>query len=150
MVTQGIFLVFAGLAVVGALGVVLVRNTVHGALSLGLCLAMVGGLFALLGADFIFAAQILIYVGAIAILFLFVVLLAGRRAELAEKSLNSSAFAAAIAAAMILVIFLGTFWQAKEAFRMLASERFHIIESSYIKGSFPQNMWYYILQKQEE
>ena len=44
----------------------------------------------------------------------------------------------------------GRYVRRQEAFRMLASERFHIIESSYIKGSFPQNMWYYILQKQEE
>ncbi len=120
MLTQAIFAALGGLAVICALGVVLVRNTVHGALLLGLCLAAVGGLFALLGADFLFAAQILIYVSAIAILFLFVVLLAGRRAELSEEPFNKSALAAAVASGLILIVLLGTIAQSKDALKALA------------------------------
>lgn len=121
---QALFLILALAAIVAALGVVLVRNTVHGALFLGLCLSMVGGLYAILGADFLFAAQILIYVSAIAILFLFVVLLAGRRAELSEKSFNSSAFPALVASAMMAIVLMGTFLQAKEALKTLLTGSF--------------------------
>ncbi|MBI4369568.1 MAG: NADH-quinone oxidoreductase subunit J [Elusimicrobia bacterium] len=105
MLTTVLFFVLSGFALAAALGVVLVRNTVYAALLLGGCLSMVGGLYALMGADFLFAAQILIYVGAIAILFLFVVLLAGRRAELSEIPFNDlvlPASAAAVVAAMLL------------------------------------------------
>ncbi|MDE2292377.1 MAG: NADH-quinone oxidoreductase subunit J, partial [Elusimicrobia bacterium] len=58
------------------------------ALFLGLCLAGVAGLFASLGSDFLFAAQILIYVSGVAVLVLFVVLLAGRHSELHLRQTN--------------------------------------------------------------
>lgn len=73
-----------------ALGVVLLPGVMHSALCLGLCLAGVAGIFASLGADFIFAAQILVYVGGIAVLILFVVLLAGSASDLVTRQINDS------------------------------------------------------------
>ncbi|MDA8244582.1 MAG: NADH-quinone oxidoreductase subunit J [Elusimicrobia bacterium] len=77
MTEQIVFYLLAGVIALSAIGVVTLSNVMHSALSLGLCLAGVAGLFAVLGTDFIFAAQILVYVGGIAVLILFVVLLAG-------------------------------------------------------------------------
>ena len=68
---------------------VTVRNVLHSALALGLCLFCVGGLYASLGADFIFAAQVLVYVGGIAVLVLFVVLLAARHSESVLRQTNN-------------------------------------------------------------
>ncbi|MBI3548068.1 MAG: NADH-quinone oxidoreductase subunit J [Elusimicrobia bacterium] len=85
---QFAFYVFAGVTLLAALGVVLLRNVLHAALMLGLCLLGVAGIFAQLGADFLFASQILIYVGGIAVLILFVVLLAGRASELITRQTN--------------------------------------------------------------
>lgn len=82
------FYSLAAVTLGSALGVVLLRNVLHSALLLGLCLAGVAGLFASLGADFLFAAQILIYVSGIAVLVLFVVLLAGRHSELHLRQTN--------------------------------------------------------------
>jgi NADH-quinone oxidoreductase subunit J len=78
-----LFFVFGGVAILSALGVVFNRNAVHSALSLLLNFAMLAGLYILLNAQFIGAAQIIIYAGAIVVLFLFVVMLLGQ--ELGEQ-----------------------------------------------------------------
>ncbi|MEK7288018.1 MAG: NADH-quinone oxidoreductase subunit J [Elusimicrobiota bacterium] len=119
MLSYALFTILALIALVSALGVVLMRNVVHSAVLLGLCLGMIGGLYALLGADFLFAAQVLIYVGAIAILFLFVVLLAGRRAELSERPFNEIVGAGAIAAFLAFALLSGVILQVKGALAAL-------------------------------
>ena len=83
-----VFYSFACVAVLSALGVVLLRNSLHCALLLGLCLSAVAGIFGTLGADFLFAAQLLVYVGGVAVLVLFVVLLSGRSSELRLRQVN--------------------------------------------------------------
>ncbi|MBI4345517.1 MAG: NADH-quinone oxidoreductase subunit J [Elusimicrobia bacterium] len=82
------FYLLAAVTLVSALCVVTLRNVLHSSLSLGLCLAAVAGIFATLGADFVFVAQILVYVGGIAVLVLFVVLLAARQSETFLRQTN--------------------------------------------------------------
>jgi NADH-quinone oxidoreductase subunit J len=65
------FVVLAVVGGVSAISVVLARNVVHAALYLVVTLLAVGGVYLLLGAEFVAWVQILIYVGAIVILFLF-------------------------------------------------------------------------------
>jgi NADH-quinone oxidoreductase subunit J len=65
------FVVLAVIGSVSAISVVLARNVVHAALYLVVALLSVGGVYLLLGAEFVAWVQILIYVGAIVILFLF-------------------------------------------------------------------------------
>jgi len=94
-------IVFYGLAaaVLGsALGVVILRNVLHSALFLGLALACTGGIFALCGSDFLFVSQILVYVGGIALLILFVVLLSGRSKDLQSRQINDQWLAALVVA----------------------------------------------------
>ena len=69
------FYVFAALAVVSAVCVVALRNPVACAMSLVMCFVAVGGLYLNLGATFMSAVQILVYAGAIMVLFLFVIML---------------------------------------------------------------------------
>ncbi|MGH9128033.1 MAG: NADH-quinone oxidoreductase subunit J family protein [Acidimicrobiales bacterium] len=70
--------VVAGLATLcGALGVVLSKNPVHSALSLVLTLFAVAVLFVAQQADFLAAVQVIVYAGAIVVLFLFVIMLLG-------------------------------------------------------------------------
>ena len=77
-----LFYAFAGIAIAGALAMVLnVRNTVAGALSLVATMIALGGIYVLLDAYLIGALQILIYAGAIVVLFLFVVMLLNLRQE---------------------------------------------------------------------
>lgn len=69
------FFLVSLLAVGGALGVVLSRNLIHGALFLIVSLFGGAGLFVLLSAPFLAAVQVLVYIGAIAILVIFAVML---------------------------------------------------------------------------
>ncbi len=75
MLELGFFYMFAGLAVISALAVVLSRNSVHAVMSLILCFFNAAGLFFLLDAEFIGIILILVYVGAVMVLFMFVVML---------------------------------------------------------------------------
>ena len=69
------FWALAVVAVAGALGVVMVRDLFRAALLLALVFVAVGGFFVLMNAEFLAAVQVLIYVGAIAVLFIFGVML---------------------------------------------------------------------------
>lgn len=81
MIEGFLFAMFAGIAVGCAVGVIFNRNAVHCALLLiGVLLAM-SGLFILLNASFLAALQVLVYAGAIMVLFLFVLMLLTIRGE---------------------------------------------------------------------
>ena len=72
-----VFAVAGLMALVGAVGVVVRRNPVHAALSLVLTLFGVAVLFVQQGAHFLAAVQVIVYAGAIVVLFLFVIMLLG-------------------------------------------------------------------------
>lgn len=72
-----IFLVAGAICLVGALGVVLSKNPVHSALSLVATLFGVAVLFVAQEANFLAAVQVIVYAGAIVVLFLFVIMLLG-------------------------------------------------------------------------
>lgn len=78
-----IFLVAGAICLVGALGVVLSKNPVHSALSLVATLFGVAVLFVAQEANFLAAVQVIVYAGAIVVLFLFVIMLLG--VDQAEK-----------------------------------------------------------------
>lgn len=69
-----LFFVIAGLAVLGALNLVFQRHPIHSALSLILVMVSLAILYLLLGAEFIAAIQVIVYAGAIMVLFLFVIM----------------------------------------------------------------------------
>ena len=94
MLDQIVFYSLAILTLSSALAVVLHRNTVHSSLFLGLSLAAVAGLYASLGADFLFGAQIMVYVSGIAVLVMFVVMLLGRASDLHLRQVNERWMAA--------------------------------------------------------
>lgn len=73
--TEILFFVFAAMAVGGALGVVLQRNPVGSLLFMVGALGSVAGIFVLLEAHFLAAIQVIVYAGAIMVLFLFVIML---------------------------------------------------------------------------
>ena len=89
-----VFYSLAAVVLVSALGVVLQRNTVHSSLFLGLSLAGVAGLYAALGADFLFAGQVMVYVSGVAVLIMFAVMLLGRASDLHLRQVNEQWMAA--------------------------------------------------------
>lgn len=72
---QILFYIFAGLAVLGALGVIILRNPIYCALSLVGSFFSLGAIYVLVNVEFIAVMQVLIYAGAIMVLFLFVLML---------------------------------------------------------------------------
>jgi NADH-quinone oxidoreductase subunit J len=80
LLRQLAFWVFAALAGASSILVVTTRNVVHAALGLAAALVGAAGLFILFGAEFVGLAQILIYVGAVVILFLFGIMLTSQQA----------------------------------------------------------------------
>jgi NADH-quinone oxidoreductase subunit J len=72
-----VFAVAAAVVLVGAVGVVVSRNPVHAALMLVMTLFGVAVLFVAQQADFLAAVQVIVYAGAIVVLFLFVIMLLG-------------------------------------------------------------------------
>ncbi len=73
------FVVLAAMTLGAALGVVLLEEIVYSAFLLGAVFVGISGLFILLNADFVAAAQILIYVGAVNVLILFAIMLVNKR-----------------------------------------------------------------------
>ena len=73
--TAGFFYLFAVFAVVAGVMVIVAKNPVHAVLYLILAFFNAAGLFVLLGAEFLAMILIIVYVGAVAVLFLFVVMM---------------------------------------------------------------------------
>lgn len=82
---EGVQIVSVGLLSVmmlgAALGVVLINNIVYSAFLLGGVFVSIAGLYLLLNADFVAAAQILVYVGAVNVLILFAIMLVNKRQD---------------------------------------------------------------------
>jgi NADH-quinone oxidoreductase subunit J len=75
MIPALFFYLFAGLCVASAVMVIAARNPVHSVLFLIMAFANAAGLFLLLGAEFLAMILVVVYVGAVAVLFLFVVMM---------------------------------------------------------------------------
>jgi NADH-quinone oxidoreductase subunit J len=99
-----LFLVFAGIAVACGISVVLQTHPISSALSLIGVMGSLAVLYLLLGAQFIAAAQVIVYAGAIMVLFIFVIMLlnAGR-----ERRTRGS-FMARLLGPPLLIILLGS------------------------------------------
>jgi NADH-quinone oxidoreductase subunit J len=97
-----VFWVAAVLAVLGGLGVVLSRQPIRSVLSLVVVMISLSIQFLLLSAQFIFVVQIIVYAGAVMVLFLFVIALLGPARELGRGRLR---FQPALSALFLLVFF---------------------------------------------
>jgi len=84
-----LFIVFAGFCLAGAVNLLLQTHPINSALSLIVVMTSLAVLYLLLGAEFLAAAQVIVYAGAIMVLFTFVVMLLNAGRE--ERTLGSRA-----------------------------------------------------------
>lgn len=84
-----LFLIFAALCLTGAVNLLLQKHPINSALSLIVVMTSLAVLYLLLGAEFLAAAQVIVYAGAIMVLFTFVVMLLNAGRE--ERTLGSRA-----------------------------------------------------------
>ena len=102
-----VFWVFAPVAIGSAIAMLLMRNAVHAALLLVVNFFCLSVMYLLLDAPFLFAVQIIVYAGAIMVLFLFVIMLLGvdRGEDLRERLVAQRPVAIALGAAIVVEIF---------------------------------------------
>ncbi len=105
---QVLFFVLAATAVVAALGVIFNRNAVYSALSLLVNFASLAVFYLMLNAQFIAMVQIVVYAGAIVVLFLFVVMLLGAGGEMQPRNWFNWRTAFFVGIALVLLTLLGT------------------------------------------
>ena len=120
------FLVFAVIGGLSAIAVVTARNVVHAALYLVVSLLSVAGVYLLLGAEFVAWVQILIYVGAIVILFLFGLMLT--KAPIGRDTLDNQQ--RGIGALVGVGVFAGLVFLIQEAFPMQDAVAFETVQGS--------------------
>lgn len=87
MVHQVLFIIFALICVVGAVNLLVQRHPINSALSLVVVMASLALIYLLLGAEFVAAIQVIVYAGAIMVLFVFVIMLLNAGEE--ERSRGS-------------------------------------------------------------
>jgi NADH-quinone oxidoreductase subunit J len=88
LVAQAIFWIASAVAILGGVGVITLRQPINSVLSLVAVMLALSVLFLLLSAQFIFAVQIIVYAGAVMVLFLFVVALLGPGRERTQGGLR--------------------------------------------------------------
>src|SRR5256886_12141229 len=117
-----LFWIFALMMLIFGAGVVINRNPVASALSLVVSFLGLAALFMSLDAFFVGIIQVLVYAGAVMVLFLFIIMLLDLRAE-ERRKMNFVAFAGGIAVALIffgqLYLVIGQLRQAKQPFPAL-------------------------------
>jgi len=121
MVELVVFVIAGAVVLGGAIGVIVSRNPVHAALSLVATLFGVAVLFVAQAANFLAAVQVIVYAGAIVVLFLFVLMLLGvdRSEDLSIEPIPGQRIAAAIVGvgvlALSLIALASTSWEATGA-----------------------------------
>jgi NADH-quinone oxidoreductase subunit J len=106
MLPQIAFFALSAVALASAVMVITRRNAVHSVIWLIVTLFSVGGVFLMLHAEFLFAVQVILYVGGIMVLFLFVVMLVNLDVAVKQAQFSRQ-WQLALATAVILMAELG-------------------------------------------
>ncbi|MFI5182184.1 MAG: NADH-quinone oxidoreductase subunit J [Thermoanaerobaculia bacterium] len=101
------FWALAAVVLIGAVGVVVMRQPVHSALFLLLSFVAMAGLFVLTRAEFLAAVQILVYAGGIMVLFLFTIMLVNVRRQETERFIHRQAGIAILVGIAFYVVVAG-------------------------------------------
>ena len=110
-----VFYALSALLILGALAVVFLPRIIHAALSLVLFFVAIAGVFILLHAEFIAAAQVIIYAGAITVLVLFAVMLTQRSQSPESNPFNTQHIVAAFVAVATFAALLPALLRARGA-----------------------------------
>jgi NADH-quinone oxidoreductase subunit J len=110
MLIQGLFYLFAGILVLAALGVIGARNPVYSALALVLCFVTSAAIWLLLEAEFLAVVLVLVYVGAVMVLFLFVVMMLDVNLAELRQGFTRFAWLGWLTALAVIVEIAGVVW----------------------------------------
>ena len=104
-----IFFIIAFLAISSAVYFVFARNPLYAILSLIVTMFSIAGLYILLNAQFLWVVQVIVYAGAIMVLFLYILMMLNLNVEDESKKQNLLKFAGIFAGGLLLIGILGAF-----------------------------------------
>ncbi|MBS0420740.1 MAG: NADH-quinone oxidoreductase subunit J [Proteobacteria bacterium] len=110
MLVEILFYIFGTFLVLAALGVITSRNPVFSALSLVVCFITSAAIWLLIEAEFLAVVLVLVYVGAVMVLFLFVVMMLDINIEELRKGFTRYAWLGWITALAVIVEIVGVVW----------------------------------------
>jgi NADH-quinone oxidoreductase subunit J len=107
VLVQILFYAFALVLVASALGMIIARNPVHAALALVMCFVTSAAIWLLIGAEFLAVVLVLVYVGAVMVLFLFVVMMLDINFEELHEGFTRFAWLGGITAIVVIFEIVG-------------------------------------------
>ena len=110
MLIQGLFYLFGALLVLAALGVIVARNPVYSALALVMCFVTSAAIWLLVEAEFLAVVLVLVYVGAVMVLFLFVVMMLDINLAELRQGFTRFAWLGWLTALAVIVEIVGVVW----------------------------------------
>ena len=110
MLIQLLFHLFAAILILAALGVITARNPVYSALALVLCFITSAAIWLLIEAEFLAVVLVLVYVGAVMVLFLFVVMMLDINLAELRKGFTRFAWLGALVALAVIAEIVGVVW----------------------------------------
>ena len=144
------FYVFSLVAVLSALMVISARNPVHSVLFLILSFVNAAGLFVLLGAEFLAMILVVVYVGAVAVLFLFVVMMLDINfVKLREGFLQYLPFGALLGIVLIIelgILFLTKSFSENSLSKFVESPVMNEVENTKLIGQVLYTEYFYLFQ----
>jgi len=108
-----LFYLFAGLALLGALGILLTKNVLYGAFLLMISLLAIAAIYVLASADFLAVTQILVYVGGILVLLIFGVMLTNKVAGKSVRTTHHQVWTASILGLVLFSVLFLVFYKAR-------------------------------------
>ena len=110
MLIQALFYLFAAILVLAALGVISARNPVYAALALVMCFITSAAIWLLVEAEFLAVVLVLVYVGAVMVLFLFVVMMLDINLAEMRKGFSRFAWLGWLTALAVIAEIAGVVW----------------------------------------
>jgi NADH-quinone oxidoreductase subunit J len=110
MLVEILFYIFGTILVLAALGVIVARNPVYSALALVLCFVTSAAIWLLIEAEFLAVVLVLVYVGAVMVLFLFVVMMLDINLEELRAGFTRFAWLGWLTALAVIVEIVGVVW----------------------------------------
>ena len=107
MLVEGLFYLFATILVASAIGLIVARNPVYSALLLVLCFFTSASIWLLIEAEFLAVVLVLVYVGAVMVLFLFVVMMLDINVEEMRRGFTRYAWVGWLTAFVVIVQIVG-------------------------------------------
>ncbi len=101
---DALFVLFSGITLLAAILVVSLRDIIRCGLAMMICFAALAGIYVIVGAPLVAAAQVLVYIGAISVLILFAIMLTETKSAPASLVFQTQALPAALAAILLAVV----------------------------------------------